>query len=119
MYNFNGSKRKKTADCTHIVGCYRCNGCYNTGFSADLWVAALEKVIVYVKIQGNAKIILKEEYEEDKLYVKKIRLKNFRGYEGCVEVDLIDRNNSPALFNVIYAPNGVRKTTYLMEWNMR
>lgn len=65
MYNFNGSKRKKTADCTHIVGCYRCNGCYNTGFSADLWVAALEKVIVYVKIQDNAKIILKEEYEED------------------------------------------------------
>ena len=32
---------------------------------ADLWVAALEKVIVYVKIQDNAKIILKEEYEED------------------------------------------------------
>ena len=26
---------------------------------------ALEKVIVYVKIQDNAKIILKEEYEED------------------------------------------------------
>ena len=33
--------------------------------SEDVDTAALEKVIVYVKIQDNAKIILKEEYEED------------------------------------------------------
>lgn len=64
----------------------------------------IEKRIFYLELT-------KEEYEEDKLYVKKIRLKNFRGYEGCVEVDLSDRNNSPALFNVIYAPNGVGKTS--------
>lgn len=51
------------------------------------------------------------EYENKKMRVKKIKLKNFRGYKGCVEFNLVDQDKKPASFVVIYAPNGVGKTS--------
>ena len=51
------------------------------------------------------------EYEKKKMRVKKIKLKNFRGYKGCVEFNLVDQDKKPASFVVIYAPNGVGKTS--------
>ena len=52
------------------------------------------------------------EYENKKMRVKKIKLKNFRGYKGCVEFNLVDQDKKPASFVVIYAPNGVGKTSF-------
>lgn len=45
------------------------------------------------------------------LHIRKIKLKNFRGYEGNIEIDLSDKNNTPASFAVVYAPNGIGKTS--------
>ena len=64
----------------------------------------IEKRIFSLEIsQGNG--------NNAKLYVQKIKLKNFRGYEGNIEIDLSDKNNTPASFTVVYAPNGVGKTS--------
>lgn len=43
--------------------------------------------------------------------MKEIELKNFRVYEGTVRIDLSNDGNSPASLVVIYAKNGVGKTS--------
>lgn len=49
--------------------------------------------------------------EENRYHVKKIGLSNFRGYKGEVEIDLCNQAGNPASFIVVYAPNGIGKTS--------
>lgn len=44
--------------------------------------------------------------------ISKICLQNFRGYAGKVTFDLNDKDNRPASFVLVYAPNGVGKTSF-------
>lgn len=66
-------------------------------------MSILKKNFFFRNLSGNG--------NNAKLYVQKIKLKNFRGYEGNIEIDLSDKNNTPASFTVVYAPNGVGKTS--------
>lgn len=43
----------------------------------------------------------------------KIQLQNFRGYAGKAIFDLTDRQGNPAAFVLIYAPNGIGKTSFM------
>lgn len=47
----------------------------------------------------------------EKAKLRKIEIKNFRGYNGEFEFNLLDKNEKPASFVVIYAPNGIGKTS--------
>lgn len=48
--------------------------------------------------------------DRKKLY--KIELQNFRGYADRNIFDLTDRNGKPASFILVYAPNGIGKTSF-------
>lgn len=77
------------------------NACFNLQMACEY----IEKKIFCLNLPSRT------DSSSENRYIQKIQLKNFRGYKGCIEFSLLDRNNSPAMFTLVYAPNGVGKTS--------